>query len=110
MIFNVIVSILIEHLIVFVQADIAGRISMYQMQLALKFGDPTLIARSKLYIAIALIQKNRLREAKHIIRRQFYESLNDPEADGRLANMCRGIWLKLQYSYTIRGKVLVAKR
>lgn len=82
---------------------------MYQLKLALQFGDPVLVARSKLYIAIALIQKNNLRAAKHLIRQQYSFAQSEYEVDERLMKMCLGIWLKLQYSYHVRNQTRKAK-
>lgn len=81
---------------------------MYQLKLAIEFGDPTIVARSKLYIAIALIQKDQLRAAKHIIRQQYKFSIE--EKDDRLVKMCLGIWMKLQYSYLLRKKAKESKQ
>lgn len=93
-----------NHPLAFAQASIAGRISIYQFRLALQFGDPPLVARSKLYMAIALIQKRRLRCAKYLTRLVYHEALAErlADRDERLINMCHGIWLKLQWSYTQR--------
>lgn len=94
----------------FPQATVAGRISIYQFRLALQFGDPGLIARSKLYMAIALIQKHQLRAAKHLTRHVYNEALAERDRDERLLNMCHGIWLKLQWSYTQRRRSETARR
>lgn len=91
------------------QASIAGRISIYQFRLALQFGDPALVARSKLYMAIALIQKHRLRCAKHLTRHVYRAALADRDRDERLLNMCHGIWLKLQWSYTQRAALAAGR-
>lgn len=85
------------------QAECAGRISFYQLKLALKCGDPTIVARCKLYYSISLIQKGRLREAKQIILNQFEYAKQERDAgDSRLYKMCHGIWLKLQYVHQVR--------
>lgn len=50
------------------QADYAAFISIKQLQLAIEHGDPILISRCRLFIALALIQKDQLAKAKTIIR------------------------------------------
>lgn len=81
------------------RARIAGKISVAQMKLALRLGDPGLISRCLLYFSIALIQKQQFRTAQHIIRTQFvFASQVD---DTRLKKMCMGIWSKLQYQHKI---------
>lgn len=69
----------------------------------MQFGDPPLVARSKLYMAIALIQKHRLRFAKYLTRFVYQQALAERDVDERLVNMCHGIWLKLQWAYSQRG-------
>lgn len=76
---------------------------MYQLKLAHKSGDPAIVTRCKLYYAISLIQKGRLRAAKRIVRQQYeFAREEQKEGDERLYKMCHGIWLKLQYSYATR--------
>lgn len=76
---------------------------MYQMKLGLRSGDPSIISRCKLYYSISLIQKGRLRAAKNLILKQYeYAKEEKQTGDERLYKMCHGIWLKLQYSYTLK--------
>lgn len=81
------------------RAEIAGKISMQQMKLSLRLGDPGLISRCLLYLSISLIQKHAFRAARNIIQRQ-YEFAKEHE-DIRLTKMCLGIWSKLQYTHQI---------
>lgn len=81
------------------QAEIAGKISFYQLKLGLQFGDPLIVARSKLFVSLSLIQRGRLRLAKKIIRQQYEVAKREEEYDPRLKKMCIGIWMKLQYAY-----------
>lgn len=84
-------------------AERAGRISFYQLKLAIKSGDPSIIARSKLYYSISLIQKGNFREAKRIILNQYEHAKEEFNAgDPRLYKMCHGIWLKLQYTHQMK--------
>ncbi|XP_076231539.1 uncharacterized protein F58A4.6 [Calliopsis andreniformis] len=78
-------------------AEIAGKISVKQFELALRLGDPLLVARCKLYAALSLIQQGHFKMPKKIIRNVYTFSIT--QNDVRLQNMCRGIWAKLQYCY-----------
>lgn len=81
------------------KADIAGKISMQQMKLAVRLGDPGIISRCLLFLSISLIQKHRFRVAKRIIRSQyqFAKQIDDL----RLTKMCLGIWSKLQWTHKV---------
>ncbi|XP_017094444.1 uncharacterized protein F58A4.6 [Drosophila bipectinata] len=83
-------------------AETAGKISLQQLKIGMRLGDPFLQARCKLYYSISLIQRGHLRSAKHLIRQQYAFARHHVEADGRLVRMCQGIWLRLQYEYEQR--------
>nr|XP_003700240.1 PREDICTED: uncharacterized protein F58A4.6 [Megachile rotundata] len=88
-------------------AEMAGKISMKQFKLALRLEDPLLVARCKLYAALSLIQRGKLKLPKSIIKNVYQFSLS--QNDIRLQKMCQGIWAKLKYCYKIkkeRHKVL----
>lgn len=68
----------------------------------MRLGDPFLQSRCKLFYSISLIQIGKLRAAKHLIRQQYAFALTEKEKDVRLLNMCKGIWLRLQYEYQQR--------
>lgn len=71
--------------------------------MASRSGDPSIIVRCKLYYSISLIQKGRLRAAKQLILNQYeYAKIERAAGDERIYKMCHGIWLKLQYAYTLR--------
>lgn len=90
------------QLIIF-QAETAGKISIYQLKIAMRSGDPAIVSRCKLYYSISLIQKGQLRAAKQLVRDQYaLTQSNELKGDDRLYKMCHGIWLKLQYSYHLR--------
>lgn len=74
---------------------------MYQLKIALKSGDPSVVARCKLYYSISLIQKGYLRAAKQMVLAQYSLAKCDL-SDDRVYKMCHGIWLKLQHSYYLR--------
>lgn len=86
------------------QAQIAGKISFYQLKLGLLFGDPLIVVRSKLFVSLSLIQRGQLRLAKKIIRQQHEVAKQEEEYDPRLRKMCVGIWMKLQYAYLQRSQ------
>lgn len=81
----------------------AQAISVKQMELALRLGDPTLIARCRLYASISLIQQNRYKMAMKIIRDVYSWAKSLPEGyvDQRIIRMCQGIWSKLRHEYTL---------
>lgn len=80
-------------------AEIAGRISIQQMKLALRSNDPAIHSRCLLYFSISLIQKHRFKTAQRIIRRQY--AFAKKSKDIRLTKSCLGIWSKLQYTHKI---------
>ncbi|CAK9832825.1 Uncharacterized protein F58A4.6 [Anthophora retusa] len=81
-------------------AEVAGKISIKQFQLALSLGDPLLVARCKLYAALSLIQQDRFKIPKKIVRNVYKFSID--QNDVRLQNMCQGIWAKLKYCRKIQ--------
>ncbi|XP_034667055.1 uncharacterized protein LOC117900707 [Drosophila subobscura] len=85
-------------------AKTAGKISLHQLKIGLRLGDPFLQARCKLYYSISLIQRGHLRAAKHLIRDQQQFARVHREKDQRLVRMCQGIWLRLTYEYKLRGQ------
>ncbi|KAI8034327.1 uncharacterized protein F58A4.6 [Drosophila gunungcola] len=83
-------------------AETAGKISLQQLKIGLRLGDPFLQARCKLYFSISLIQRGQLRAAKHLIREQYAFARSNAEKDVRLVRMCLGIWQRLSYEYEQR--------
>ncbi|XP_043661407.1 uncharacterized protein F58A4.6 [Drosophila teissieri] len=83
-------------------AETAGKISLQQLKIGLRLGDPFLQARCKLYFSISLIQRGQLRTAKHLIRKQYDFARRNVEKDVRLMRMCLGIWQRLSYEYEQR--------
>ncbi|KAJ1523988.1 hypothetical protein ONE63_010533 [Megalurothrips usitatus] len=81
-------------------AQMAGRISLRQFQIAMRQGDPSTVARCKLYIALSFIQTSKFRPAKQIIRSQYHLAVNSSCPDIRLIRMCRGVWSKLRYEHS----------
>lgn len=66
----------------------------------MRLGDPPLAARCRLYMALSLIQQNKLKVAKKMVMEQYEIAKN--YKDFRLQNMCKGVWAKLQYTYKMR--------
>lgn len=82
-------------------ALIAGKISVHQLQLALRLDDPTIVTRCRLYFSLSLIQQQHFELARRIILEEYAKAKSATVVDGRLVNMCRGIWAKLQYEYAL---------
>ncbi|XP_057671056.1 uncharacterized protein F58A4.6 [Diorhabda carinulata] len=82
-------------------ADTAGKISFHQLKLALRLGDPSIASRCRLYLSLSLIQKKKYKQARRIIEREYDYAKKFKEIDFRLMNMCKGIWSKLQYEYSV---------
>ncbi|XP_029666496.1 uncharacterized protein F58A4.6 [Formica exsecta] len=78
-------------------AEIAGKISVRQFELALRLDNPLLVARCRLYSALSLIQRGCFTTPKYMIQRIYKFALR--EKDVRLQNMCLGIWAKLRHNY-----------
>ncbi|EDW77558.1 uncharacterized protein Dwil_GK24491 [Drosophila willistoni] len=91
-------------------AENAGKISQTQLKIGLHLGNPFLQARCKLFYSISLIQRGKLRHAKHLIRRQYKFAKTCRETDRRLLRMCRGIWLRLQFEYHKRYSYELANK
>nr|CAD7575309.1 unnamed protein product [Timema californicum] len=90
-------------------AETAGRISLKQLLIASRLGDPAMVARCRLYLSLSLIQRGNLVQAKHIVQQQYKWAKCGPVVDTILVRMCLGIWAKLKYSYKLRRSNLVRK-
>ncbi|KAK0089261.1 hypothetical protein PV325_008201 [Microctonus aethiopoides] len=77
-------------------AKIAGDISIKQFKLALRLGDPLLVARCQLYASLSLIQQEKFEIPRKLIPKIF-KYANKSE-NKQLARMCLGIWAKLKYT------------
>ncbi|CAD6208985.1 GSCOCG00010797001-RA-CDS [Cotesia congregata] len=83
-------------------AKIAGKISIHQFKLAMRLGDPSVIACCKLYVCLSLIQQEKYDWPKIIIPRIYKYSKTSK--DENLGRMCQGIWAKLKYCYSLNKK------
>lgn len=77
----------------------AGRISVQQLKLASKLGDPHIVARCRLYFALSLIQQKRLKTARYLVEHVYHYAVTRYVIDERLKRMCLGIWTKLQFEW-----------
>jgi hypothetical protein len=82
-------------------AQIAGKISVNQLKLALRLDDPTIASRCRLYFSLSLIQQHRFKLARYIVYEEYKAANESTVADERLVRMCKGIWAKLQYEYNM---------
>uniref|UniRef100_A0A0M3HQJ8 Uncharacterized protein n=1 Tax=Ascaris lumbricoides TaxID=6252 RepID=A0A0M3HQJ8_ASCLU len=85
-------------------AEKAGRISLQQLRLAFDIGDPILIARCKLYIALFLTQKYRFNKAAVIVKEQY--RLGKELKDEFLLNCCEGVWTKIKSTRRKRHQLM----
>ncbi|XP_017770695.1 PREDICTED: uncharacterized protein F58A4.6 [Nicrophorus vespilloides] len=81
------------------RAKTAGKISLHQLQLALKVGDPLIAARCRLYFSLSLIQQGKYKVAKDIVMYEYDNAKHG--TDVRLVRMCKGIWSKLSYERSL---------
>ncbi len=84
----------------------AGVNAVKQMKIALEFnreGDPSVLHRCWLFVAMSLMQQKRLKKSKTIIQ-SAYEANNARGAlkDDRVEKMCLGIWARLKHAYVMR--------
>lgn len=76
----------------------AGQISHHQLLVAIRLGNPILAAQSKVFAALSLIQRGRLKLASRIIRDQYRLAASDGFAkDGKLISSCRAAWCRIQF-------------
>ncbi|XP_013399758.1 uncharacterized protein LOC106165941 [Lingula anatina] len=78
-------------------AQQAGNVSMKQLKVALKVGDPISIAKCKVFYAQSLVQQGHWKLAKKIIRVQYQFAITMGRRDKILVSMCHALWGKLQY-------------
>lgn len=79
------------------QAIVAGKISMQQLKIAMRIGDPLTAVRCKLYASISFMQRGLFKQAKFIVQNQYLFIKSQSIIDERLIRMCKGIWTKLRY-------------
>ncbi|CAJ0942260.1 unnamed protein product, partial [Mesorhabditis belari] len=88
-------------------ADTAISVSMIQLRLAKEFGDPVLIARCHLYVALALAQQGLFKEAYRIVRIQARYS---QELQSHLLfSCCQGVWAKITTIQKLGTEALISR-
>lgn len=76
----------------------AGVISVQQLSIALRLGDPLTVCRCKIYLAMSLLQRGYFRKTKCIIRDLYrFSTEGEGSKDFRLKNMCIAVWNRLKY-------------
>lgn len=85
-------------------AEMAGKISVRQLELALRLDDPNIVTRCRLYFSLSLIQRHYFKLAKRIVYEEFSKAKSSVVVDERLVKMCKGIWSKLQYEHEVYRK------
>ncbi|KAG7162212.1 hypothetical protein Hamer_G010887, partial [Homarus americanus] len=95
-------------------AERAGTISLQQLDIAFRLGDPLIVSRCRLYAAISLIQQHKFKLAAMVIKSEYHwaQSVAKEVRDERLMNMCLGIWTKLRHDrklYLMKRQGLSAK-
>lgn len=99
-------------------AIVAGKISVQQLKIAMRIGDPLTAARCKLYASISLMQRGLYKQAKFILQNQYKFIKSQTVVDERLIKMCCGIWTKLRYErnrkrnsqscYPVKNKLVIS--
>lgn len=75
--------------------------SITQLRIAMKLGDPGIQSRCRLYAAISLLQRGYLKSCRDIVKSEYQYAKSIAESDPRLRRMCLGVWSKLQYHWTL---------
>ena len=76
-----------------------------QMKIALRSGDPSVVHRCWLYVAMSLMQQRKLHDSKRIIKRVYQDNMrlewngNIISRDEKITKMCLGIWARLKYAW-----------
>ncbi|XP_050044371.1 uncharacterized protein F58A4.6-like isoform X1 [Dermacentor andersoni] len=86
-------------------AEAAGLVSVKQLKLALRFGDPVTMCRCHIYLAMSLLQRGYFRSCRRILRQQYHfatskEGLRDP----KLMKMCQSVWIRMRYLQSLKDK------
>ena len=79
-------------------AEIAWELSLKQLYIAVKIGNPTLTAHCKLFMSISLMQRGHFIAASKIIRSVTISIVNDKRLqERRLINCCKAAKVRLKY-------------
>ncbi|OQR68520.1 hypothetical protein BIW11_12857 [Tropilaelaps mercedesae] len=89
---------------------VAKQISAKQLRLAARLGDPTLVSRCWIFLAMSAIQHGRLQLSRRILKLQWeFAHTREGQRDPRLKNMIRGVWSKLSHEKMLRGSLKLAE-
>lgn len=85
-------------------AEAAGQVSVKQLKLALRIGDPVTVCRCQIYLAMSLLQRGYFRSCRRLLRQQYYfatskEGLRDP----KLVKMCQSVWIRMRYLQSLQN-------
>jgi len=99
------------------QAEKAGMNAFHQMRVALMSGDPRVLLRCWLFVAMSHLQTDRLNSSRAIILRVYAanyrtnveavasgEKAPRPPIDAKVAKMCRGIWARWLHAKRTKAK------
>lgn len=86
-------------------AEAAGQVSVKQLKLALRIGDPVTVCRCHVYLAMSLLQRGYFRSCRRMLRQQYSfatskEGLRDP----KLLKMCQAVWIRMRYLQSLQNK------
>lgn len=86
-------------------AEAAGQVSVKQLKLALRIGDPVTVCRCHIYLAMSLLQRGYFRSCRRLLRKQYQfatskEGLRDP----KLVKMCESVWIRMSYLQSLQDK------
>ncbi|CAB4039528.1 Hypothetical predicted protein [Paramuricea clavata] len=79
-------------------AEVAWELSLKQLYIAIKIGEPALAAHCKLFMSISLMQRGHYSAASKIIRSVSRSIVNDKRLqERRLINCCKAAKVRLKY-------------
>ncbi|KAG1673493.1 hypothetical protein GQR58_015576 [Nymphon striatum] len=88
----------------------AAEISMKQYKIAISLGNPILVSKCKIYMAMSMIQKGFYRHAKSLLRSEYKFALSPiGKTDFRLMNMCLAVWNQLKFLKTNHKELMYIK-
>ncbi|KAK7483425.1 hypothetical protein BaRGS_00025365 [Batillaria attramentaria] len=91
-------------------AEMAGQISIKQLQLAMEMGDPFTVARCYMFWAYSLIQRGITSKAKVIVSHVHSFAAHHAVKDTRLINMSLAAWKRLQHLHRLHRHARLAER
>ncbi|ESO97981.1 hypothetical protein LOTGIDRAFT_103988, partial [Lottia gigantea] len=82
----------------------AGKISKYQLKLAIEMSDPIMASKCRVFWAQSLLQQGHLKLVKKIVWNVYQYAKHNGIKDMRLENMCQSVWNRLKYLYKYHHK------